>query len=208
MAAHEQPTPWAPEANKMNDWGTCLHKSKMENLFPKGSGSFFLIKRAARKGSSGGVAAHTHFLVSLCGVLISSPWQESNTSWFAPAITGWPRSVSFSTCGEVLHTRRTLVQKQMTFCVISLQRTGLLYGLIHILQSLVILSVYVGLLADGKSKNGNNSTQLNSYAEGVFMPDIQWMWSVIFESSLKLNYSICLFTSLKSPIMNWKCIFA
>lgn len=55
MAAHEQPFLWAPQANKMNDWGTCLRKSKMEKLFPDGARPCF--KGGTRKGSPG-EAAH------------------------------------------------------------------------------------------------------------------------------------------------------
>lgn len=136
MAAHEQASPWVPQANKMNDWGTCLHKSKMGTLFLSDyfpPHPFF----STRKGSSRR-AAYTFlgFPLWRSDFITLVKKKKGNTSWFAPAITGWPRSVSFTTCGEVLHTRRTLVQKKMTFWVISLWRTALLRGLIHVLSHL------------------------------------------------------------------------
>lgn len=63
MAAHEQPFLWVPEANKMNDWGTCLHKSKMENLFPKGAWPFF--KKRHTEGFSWSSSAHISWFPSV-----------------------------------------------------------------------------------------------------------------------------------------------
>lgn len=63
MAAHEQPFLWVPEANKMNDWGTCLHKSKMENLFPKGARPFF--KKRHTEGFSWSSSAHISWFPSV-----------------------------------------------------------------------------------------------------------------------------------------------
>lgn len=95
----------------------------------------------------------------------------------------------------------------MTFCMISLPRTGLLYGLIHVLESLVIPSVYVRLLTDGKNKNANNSTTLTqavcscqTFSEcGQLYLIHLWNWTILFISLLFL---------LRNLIMqNQKCLF-
>lgn len=181
-------------------------KAKWKTFSRKAPGPFFFKKRHT-EGFSWSSSAHISWFPSVA-FWFHHPGKKSNTSWFAPAITGWPRSVSSSTWGEVLHTRRTLVQKQMTFCVISLQRTGLLHGLIPVLQPLVILSVYVRLFTDGQNQNPKSSTQLNVYAKGVLMPEIQWMQSAIYDSSLILNYCNLIWRTLNNTwIKSFKRLF-
>lgn len=85
----------ALKANKRKDWGTCAHgNTNWKTNSPKVLG-LVSVKGSVSKCSSG----ESSRLVSWLPPLMS--WfhhpGKSNTSSFATVITGWPRSVSFST---------------------------------------------------------------------------------------------------------------
>lgn len=66
---------------------------------------------------------HMNFSVSPSDVLISSAWQKAIHLNLPLSSAGPDLSLS-QPRGEVLHTRRTSVQKQMTFYLLSIQRAG------------------------------------------------------------------------------------